>query len=185
MILFNLAACLHTFVSIVSEIINKVAGSGLITLNLEDYFPKEIVSFDLKQFLFMELILKEKDYRAALKEFDFSLFQNKTVAIYCSADAIIPHWAYMLAASHLAPYSNKLFFGNPDQVKKEVQLNNIRAIQPDQFTDKRIVIKGCGEESMDAAAYVEITNLLLPVAKSIMYGEPCSTVPIFKKKKTI
>jgi len=167
----------------VSEIVNKVAGSSLITLNLENYFPKDIVAFDLKQFLFMELILKEKDYRAALKDFDFTPFQDKTVALHCSTDAIIPDWAYMLAATHLAPFSNKVFFGSPENIKKDLLLINIRAINADDFVDKRMVIKGCGEEAIDTAAYVEITNKLLPVAKSIMYGEPCSTVPIYKQKR--
>lgn len=173
-----------TFVENVSEIVNKVAGSSLITLNLEEYFPKEMLTFDLKQFLFMELILKEKDYRAALKTFDFAPYQNKTVALYCSTDAIIPHWAYMLAATHLAPVTAKVYFGSPETIKKELLLLNIRAIDAEDFKDKRMVIKGCGEEDMDTAAYVEITKKLLPVAKSIMYGEPCSTVPIYKQKRT-
>lgn len=175
---------LITFVRNVSEIVNKVAGSSLITLNLEEYFPKEIISFDLKQFLFMELILKEKDYRTALKSFDFKPFQDKSVALYCSIDAIIPHWAYMLAAAHLAPVTNQVYFGSPDTIRKELLILNIRAIDSEGFKDKRMVIKGCGEEDMDTAAYVEITNKLLPVAKSIMYGEPCSTVPIYKQKRT-
>lgn len=169
---------------IVSEIVNKVAGSSLITLNLEEYFPKELASFDLKQFLFMELILKEKDYRAALKDFDFTPYQNKTVALFCSTDAIIPHWAYMLAATHLSPFAQQVVFGTPEKIKKDILLLNIRALDAEEFKDKRMVIKGCGEEDMDTAAYVEITNKLLPVAKSIMYGEPCSTVPIYKQKRT-
>lgn len=167
-----------------SEIINKVAGSSLITLNLEDYFPKDIIEFDLKQFLFMELILKEKDYRTSLKEFDFKAYEQKTVALYCSTDAIIPHWAYMLATTHLAPYTSNIFFGSPTAIKKEILLDNIRQIDEKTFEEKRMVIKGCGEEDMDTAAYVEVTKKLLPVAKSIMYGEPCSTVPIFKRPRT-
>lgn len=166
-----------------SEIVNKVAGSSLITINLEEFLPKEILEFDLKQFLFMELILKEKDYRTALKEFDFSPYKNKFVALYCSTDAIIPHWAYMLAATHLAPHTSPIYFSPPDQLKKDLLLQNIRLLNAEQYRDKRMVIKGCGEEEMDAAAYVEITKKLLPVAKSIMYGEPCSTVPIYKKPR--
>jgi len=165
----------------VSGIINKVAGSSLITLNLEEFFPSTVVEFDLKQFLFMDLILKEKDYRAALKEFDFSKYADQTIALYCSTDAIIPHWAYMLAVSYLANHSDQLYFGNPSQVKKEVLIQNLRGLNSASYEDKRMVIKGCGEEEMDTAAYVEITKKLLPKAKSIMYGEPCSTVPIYKK----
>ena len=165
----------------VSEIINKVANSGLITLNLEHFFPKDIVEFDLKQFLFMELILKEKDYRAALKEFDFAPYQGKTVALYCSTDAIIPHWAYMLAVTYIAPITDKIYFGSPSEIKMEVLIKNLRALDVQQYADKRMVIKGCGEEEMNTTAYVEITKALFPVAKSIMYGEPCSTVPIYKK----
>ncbi len=166
-----------------SEIVNKVANSSLITLNLEEYLPHELVEFDLKQFLFMELILKEKDYRAALKEFDFSAYENKAVVLYCSTDAIIPHWAFMLAVTHLAPFSSNIHFGSPEQVKKELLLQNIRKIDALQYEEKRMVIKGCGEEEMDTAAYVEITKKLLPVAKSIMYGEPCSTVPVYKQAR--
>ncbi len=166
-----------------SEIVNKVAGSSLITINLEEYFPKEIMAFDLKQFLFMELILKEKDYRTALKEFDLLPFKDKEVALHCSTDAIIPHWAYMLAATHLAPHTSQVYFSSPDDLKKELLIKNIRSIKAEDFTDKRMVIKGCGEEDMDASAYVEITKKLLPVAKSIMYGEPCSTVPIYKQAR--
>lgn len=166
-----------------SEIINKVAGSSLITLNLENYFPKEVLEFDLKQFLFMELILKEKDYRTALKEFDFAPYQDKIVAAHCSTDAIIPHWAYMLATTHLQPFTKQIFFGAPSSVKKEILLTNLRNIDVQEYADKRMVIKGCGEEDMDTAAYVEVTKTLLPVAKIIMYGEPCSTVPIYKQPR--
>jgi hypothetical protein len=167
----------------VSEIVNKVASSGIITLNLEEFLPKNIIEFDLKQFLFMELILKEKDYRAALKTFDFSDYKNQAVALHCSTDAIIPHWAYMLAANHLNSFTDKIYFGSPASVKTEILLHNIRQLSAEIYEDKRMVIKGCGEEEMNAAAYVEITKKLLPIAKSIMYGEPCSTVPIYKKPR--
>lgn len=131
----------------------------------------------------MELILKEKDYRAALKDFDFAPYQNKIVALHCSTDAIIPHWAYMLATIYLQPFTNQIYFGAPAQIKKEILIENLRTINAQEYADKRMVIKGCGEEDMDTAAYIEITKTLLPVAKSIMYGEPCSTVPIYKKPK--
>ncbi len=169
----------------VSELINKVANSGIVTLNLEDYLPKNVVAFDLAQFLFMGLILKEKDYRAALKEFDFTPFEGKQVAVFCSADAIIPHWAYMLAGVALTPYSHEVYFGTVAEIKEKIQLANIRDMDTTPYSDKRMVIKGCGEEDMSAAAYLEVTKKLLPVAKSIMYGEPCSTVPIYKQARKI
>lgn len=164
------------------EIVNKVAESSLITLDLEAYYPKEdLIAFDLKDFLFMGLILKEKDYRAALLATDWTLYQNKNVYITCTTDAIIPMWAYMLAASFLQPFAIEIVFGDRKKMIETVLLKNIAGININEFEDKRIVVKGCGEISIPEIAYVEITNKLRPVAKSIMYGEPCSTVPIYKK----
>ena len=165
------------------EIVNKVAESGLLTLDLEAYYPKqETMAFDLKDFLFMGLILKEKDYRAALIATDWTLYQNKNVYITCTADAIIPMWAYMLATSYLQPVAKEIVFGDEKKLIETVLLKKIAAININEFEDKRIVVKGCGELSIPEIAYVEITNRLRPVAKSIMYGEPCSTVPIYKKQ---
>jgi hypothetical protein len=162
---------------------NKVAESGIITLNLEDYYPQgETVVFDLKEYLFMGLILKEKDFREALKNLDPGPFTNKNIALTCSADAIIPMWAYMLVATYLQPVAKEIVFGNEDFLQKTLFLKNLYKINPLDYTDKRVVIKGCGDLPISESAYVEITNILRPVAKSIMYGEPCSTVPIFKKK---
>jgi hypothetical protein len=162
---------------------NKVAESGIITLNLEDYYPKgETVLFDLKEYLFMGLILKEKDFREALKNLDLAPYTNKNIALTCTADAIIPMWAYMLVSSYLQPVATNVVFGNEDFLQKTLFLKNLYLINPADYTDKRVVIKGCGDLPISESAYVEITNLLRPVAKSIMYGEPCSTVPIFKKK---
>ena len=162
---------------------NKVAESGIITLNLEDYYPKEeIAVFDLKGYLFMGLILKEKDFREALKNLDLAPYAGKNVALTCTADAIIPMWAYMLVASYLQPVANEVVFGNEDILQKTLFLKNLYTIKPEDYTDKRVVIKGCGDLPISESAYVEITNLLRPVVKSIMYGEPCSTVPIYKKK---
>ncbi|HEY0677117.1 MAG TPA: DUF2480 family protein [Chitinophagaceae bacterium] len=164
-------------------IVNKVAESGLITLDLEEYYPKdEIAVFDLKDYLFMGLILKEKDYRAALQQFDWSHYQDKYVAVLCSADAVIPVWAYMLAGAYLQPVAKEIVFGTADELRKQVLLRNIQQIDVSEFTDKRIVVKGCGEIPIGEFAYMEITKRLRPVAKSIMYGEPCSTVPIYKKR---
>jgi len=164
-------------------IVNKVAESGLITLDLEEYYPKEeIVVFDLKAHLFMGLILKEKDFRAALQNIDWSQYQSKNVALTCSADAIIPMWAYMLVASYLRPFANEIIFGNKETVISALILKNLSKINGEEFTDKRIVVKGCGDVQIPESAYIEITKRLRPYAKSIMYGEPCSTVPIYKKK---
>lgn len=164
-------------------ILNKVAQSGLITLDLADFSPEgEIATFDVKDYLFMELILKEKEYRETLKNFDWSSFKNKIVAITCSADAIIPLWAYMLAVSYLEPYAEDIVFGNADEVLKIVFLKKLQRIDATEFRDKRVVIKGCGDKVIPEAAFVEITKILRPEVKSIMYGEPCSTVPIYKKK---
>ena len=163
--------------------VNKVAESGIITLNLEDYYPKEEVTvFDMKDYLFMGLILKEKDFREVLKTFDTSVYENKTVALTCSADAVIPMWAYMLVASLLQPVAKEIIFGTEDFTKEKILLRNIEHIDPSMFTDARTVIKGCGELPIGESAYVAITQKLRPVAKSIMYGEPCSTVPVFKRK---
>ena len=165
------------------EIINRVAASALEEINLEHYFPKEqIVTFDLKPFLFMELILKEKDFREALLKVDWNEYAGKVVAVTCSADAIIPMWAYMLVASYLQPVANDVIFGNEEDALKEVFLKNISSIDLSQYNDKRIVIKGCGNLPVKEYAYLEITKRLRATAKSIMYGEACSTVPVFKRK---
>lgn len=162
--------------------VNKVAESGIVTLNLEDYYPKEAVQvFDMKDFLFMGLILREKDFREALKTLDIALFKDKIVALTCSADAVIPIWAYMLAASILQPVASQIIFGTQEEATQMMLLKNIAGLQVDEYTDKRVVIKGCGELPVTESAYIEITKLLRPVAKSIMYGEPCSTVPVYKK----
>lgn len=164
------------------QFVNKVAESGIITLNLEDHFPKEELKvFDMKDYLFMGLILKEKDFRESLKQLDVSIYENKIVALTCSADAVIPMWAYMLVASALQPVAKEIIFGNEEEAVQQLLLRNIAAIDPKEYTDQRMVIKGCGELPVKEAAYIEITKLLRPFAKSIMYGEPCSTVPVFKK----
>jgi len=170
-------------ITMTDTLINKVAESGLITLDLEKYVPKEKTTvFDLKEFLFMGMILKEKDFREALKKQDWEKYKNQHVAITCSADAIIPVWAYMLAMSYLQPVAGEIILGNEKDLYKSLFIKNLSSINPSEFTDKRVVIKGCGETHIDDFAYAEATKILLPVAKSIMYGEPCSTVPVYKKK---
>ncbi|MBC6492836.1 DUF2480 family protein [Flavihumibacter stibioxidans] len=164
-------------------IVNKVADSGLISLDLENYYPKDVIEvFDLKDFLFMGLILKEKDFREAMKQHDWSQYQDKYVTVTCSADAVIPVWAYMLVASNLQPFTRDMYLGTTEEFHKQLFLRNLRQIDPRQFTDQRVVVKGCGDTPIGEFAYLEITRLLLPVAKTIMYGEPCSTVPVFKKR---
>ena len=165
-------------------IINKVAQSGLITLDLEKYYPQdEIVMFDLKDYLFMELILKEKEYREALKNLDWKIYQNKIMAICCSTDAVIPLWAYMLAVTYLEPYAKDILYGKDSEVLDMLLLKNIKKINAIEFEGKRIVVKGCGDKKVPESAYIEITKILRPVAKSIMFGEPCSTVPIYKAQR--
>lgn len=163
--------------------VNKVAESGLISFDLEEYYPKgNIIVFDLKGYLFMELILKEKDFRAALQTTDWEQYKGANVAITCSADAIIPMWANMLVASYLQPYAAQVVFGDEKKLISTLLLKNLAAVKGEAYTDSRVVVKGCGDLDIPEAAYVEITNILRPYVKSIMYGEPCSTVPIFKKK---
>ena len=164
-------------------IINKVAESALTELDLEKYYPKgEVAVFDIKEYLFMGLILKEKDFREALKNKDFTIYQDKLVAVTCTADAIVPVWAYMLIAAYLQPFAKDIVFGDEQFLHKTLFLKNMLAINMESFTDKRVVVKGCGDLPIGEFAYLEITKLLRPVAKSIMYGEPCSTVPIYKKR---
>ena|SRR5882672_11101757 len=163
-------------------IINKVQESGLITLDLESFYPKdEIAVFDLKEFLFMGMILKEKDFREALKSFDWEKFRDKAVAVTCSVDAIIPVWAYMLIATYLQPVAQQLVMGDEKDLHRRIFLENIASLDTNEYKDQRVVIKGCGDKPIGDFAYMEITKLLRPVAKSIMYGEPCSTVPVYKR----
>lgn len=163
--------------------VNKVAESGLISFDLEEYYPKEkILVFDLKEYLFMGLILKEKDFRADLLAIDWTSYAGANVAITCSADAIIPRWAYMLVASYLQPVAHEIVFGDEKKLIDTLLLKNLEKVDGSVFTDKRVVVKGCGDLAIPETAYVEITNILRPHVKSIMYGEPCSTVPIYKKK---
>ncbi|MDX1940441.1 MAG: DUF2480 family protein [Saprospiraceae bacterium] len=168
------------------QLINRVAESGLVTLNLEDFFPKgEVIVFDLKDYLFMELILKEKDFREALKIHDWSQYQNKILLIYCSTDAIIPVWAYMLVTAYATPYAKDIFQGDAETYYKIAFAKALTDLDAAQYEQKRIVIKGCSNKPVPPAAYVELTRKLQPYAQSIMYGEPCSTVPIFKRPRVI
>lgn len=164
-------------------IVNKVAASGLVTIDLETYLPSaSIRTFDLKDHLFMGLILKEKEFREALKNTDWSVYAGHYVAITCSADAIIPAWAYMLVVTYVQPVALDCYLGSAEEMKKHLLIQNIAAINTSELAGQRVVVKGCGDVTIESYAYAEITKLLLPVVKSIMYGEPCSTVPVYKKK---
>ena len=166
-------------------IVNKVAESSLVTIDLADFLSKEEpVLFDLKDYLFMNLIIKEKEFRAGLQQTAIEPFQKKSVLVFCSADAVIPMWAYMLVAAHLQPATKELFLGTKEEWNKKKLLETIAAIDISIYKDQRVVIKGCGDEAIPEAAYLEITNRSRPIVKSIMYGEPCSTVPIFKQPKS-
>jgi len=165
------------------QFINKVAESGIITLDPVTYIPVgETAVFDMKDHLFMGLILKEKDFREALKSLDWEQYRDKNVAVTCTADAIIPVWAYMLVASNLQPVAKEIVMGDEKELHRQLFLKNISEINLNDFADKRVVIKGCGETPIGDFVYMELTKVLRPVAKSIMYGEPCSTVPVYKKK---
>jgi hypothetical protein len=163
-------------------IINKIAESGLVTLDPEQYYPGGPVQhFDLKDFLFRGLILKEKEFREAIKAHEWEKYRGQNVAVYCSADAIVPAWAYMLVTSSLEPVAADIYFGTQEEMIKYLVLRNIDKINAEEFEGKRIVIKGCGDIEIGEYAYLALTKKLRPVVKSIMYGEPCSTVPVYKQ----
>jgi len=164
-------------------ILNSVEARDSITIDLEEFYPKEPVKvFDLKDYLFRGLIIKEKEYREALKNTDWQPFENSNVAVTCSADAIIPVWAYMLAATYLQPVAKNVVLGDEQNLIETIITKNINAVNTEAFADKRIVVKGCGDVKIPDSAYLTITTLLQPFVKSIMYGEPCSTVPVYKKR---
>ncbi|MBT6234873.1 MAG: DUF2480 family protein [Bacteroidetes bacterium] len=166
-----------------SEIVNKVAQSGIITLDLEDMVPdREAAHIDVFEQLFQGLILREKDFRAWVKEHDWSAYEDKNIAVYCSTDAIIPTWAFMLIASALRPYTTHVYFTRPELLSALLAERALAEINEDDYVDKRVVIKGCGDRGISNHAYVLLTNKLVGVAKTVMYGEPCSTVPVYKKR---
>ena len=165
------------------NIINKVATSGLITLNLEEYFHKgERLVYDIKDNLFHGLILKEKDFRDFIKTHDWQEYMGKNIALICSADAVVPTWAYMLLANRMQPFANEIVFGDLETLETVLYAKALSKIDVNNYANERVVVKGCADIPVPVSAYVAITALLTPVVKSIMYGEPCSTVPIYKRK---
>jgi Protein of unknown function (DUF2480) len=166
------------------EITNRVANSGLITLDLGEMYPEgDRVLLDIKDQLFQGLILREKDFREFITTHDWSQYKNKFVAITCTADAIIPDWSWMLLASALQPFAKKIVFGDLEKLETVLFTEVLSAFDTEQYRDARVVIKGCGDKPVPKTAYIELTRLLQPVVKSIMYGEPCSTVPVYKRPK--
>jgi hypothetical protein len=166
------------------EIRNKVKESGLINLDLADFKPNEvnIISFDLADFLWQGLVLKEKEFRNSIATHDWSQFQGKTVYIHCSADAIVPTWAYMLVSSQLNEIASFHCVGSKEDLVKMLIENNIHHFNTEHFNNERFIIKGCSDIAFPEFAMVQLMKKIIPCAKSIMYGEPCSTVPIYKKK---
>ncbi|MGC6414172.1 MAG: DUF2480 family protein [Bacteroidia bacterium] len=165
-------------------LVNRVANSGIKTINLEKIIPEgEMMSWDIKQALFMEMVLKEKDFRALVKDFNWQQFQNANVAIFSSVDAIIPTWAFMLISSKLTGIARSVYFGTPEAMANELWARQVEKEDWKQYEGERVVIKGCGDVHVSPSAYMKITEKLMPIAQSIMYGEPCSTVPVYKKPK--
>jgi hypothetical protein len=163
-------------------IVNKVAGSGLVVLEMDSFLPTEIpVDFDIAPQLWERIALKEKDFRAFVDSTDWEALSGKVVAVHCSADAIIPHWAFMLVAARLAPFAKAVHFGHPDSYTASAVAKNIEVLNPETYRDARLIVKGCGKGNLDFAAYGQITAKLTPVVKSLMFGEPCSTVPVWKR----
>ncbi len=167
------------------EIINKIEKSGLITIDLEDYYPieKRLV-FDLKDYLYEELILKEKDFRQALSELDWDQYKDTFVAVTCSSDAIIPSWAYLLVANYLTGVAKSVSFGTLEELERDIYTQIINNIKTEEYHDKKVIVKGCSHKPVPQNAYLQLVQKLKPVVSSLMFGEACSTVPIYKKKKS-
>jgi hypothetical protein len=167
-----------------NQIINRVAQSPLVVFDLEKLFvPGDRVLIDIKDQLFQEMILREKDFRDYLKAQDWSQYKNKFVAITCSADAIVPTWAFMLLSIALQPHASKIVFGSLDDLENQIFLNALNAIDWSAYTNAKVVIKGCSKINVPVSVYVEVSNRLRPITSSLMFGEPCSTVPLYKKPK--
>jgi hypothetical protein len=169
-----------------TEIINRVANSSLRQVDLEDWYPKmEKAGFDLADFLFERLILKEMDFRNALKQFPWENLKDKLVAIYCSEDAIVPTWAYMLAANYASLQTGFVFFCKPEELDTFYYEKVIEGIQVSDYQDEKVIVKGCSKHPVPLSAFVSFAAKVSPVVQSLMFGEPCSSVPLYKKKKNL
>ncbi len=167
------------------EIVNRVAASKLVTIDLEDFYPPgERVVIDLKEWLFEGLVLREKDFRSAVSSHDWSIYEGKYAAVLCSTDAIIPSWAYLLVTISLAPYARKIVVGSLELLESQLYESIIESLPLDPYKDRPVIIKGCSEKNIPETAYASLVARLLPVTSSLMYGEACSSVPLYKKKKS-
>lgn len=165
------------------EIINRVANSPLVTIDLEDYYPKgNRILFDIKDWLLEGLVLREKDFREQISLHDWSQYQDSYVALTCSSDAIIPGWAFMLISLQLQPFTKKTIIGDLETLETSIYQDIINNLDVSVFQDKPLIIKGCSKKPVPQNAYIMLANKLKPIAKSIMYGEACSSVPLYKKK---
>jgi hypothetical protein len=168
-----------------NEIVNRVVNSSLITFDLEEYYQwGERVLIDIKDQLYQGLVLKEKDFREFIRSHNWSFYQDKYVAVHCSEDAVIPTWAYMLISSSLQPFARKIVFGNLDDLEKKIYCDVLATVDWKKFEGAKVVIKGCSKVPVPVSAYMQATECLKPFAQSIMFGEACSTVPVFKKAKS-
>lgn len=165
------------------EIINKVSQSKLITIDLEDYYPSgQRILLDIKNWLFEELILREKDFRSQLNEYDWEQYKNTYVALTCSADAIIPSWAYLLITTKLSPFAKKVIVGDLVTLETSIYQEIINTLPINDYKGAPIIIKGCANKPIPPTAYTQLITKIQPIARSVMYGEACSTVPLFKKR---
>ena len=163
---------------------NKVTNSSLLTLDLEAWYPEsDVMQIDIADLLVEGLLLREKDFRAFIAENDWKQYDGKHVALFCSTDAIIPRWAWILLSTSLQPYAKTIVFGNAETLVEELYREKIATLDLEAYRDQRVVIKGCSKKAVPVQAYVQLTTVLTPIVKSIMYGEPCSTVPVFKRAK--
>ena len=166
------------------EIINRIKNSKLVSIDLEDFYPiGERISFDIKDWLFEEAILKEKDFREHVKNHDWSVYKNSFVALHCSVDVIIPSWAFLLVTVNLSQYTNRIVVGDFKTIETVLFNEIISSLDIEQYRDKHVLIKGCSEKPIPETAYVQLAQKLVHVATSVMYGEACSSVPLFKNKK--
>lgn len=166
------------------EIVNRVANSSLVTFDLEQlHVPGERAVYDIKDHLFQGLILREKDFREHVKGHPWAEYQDKLVSIVCTADAIVPTWAYMLLAVALRPYAKRIFFGTGEEMERELFHEKLLSVDWERFRGAKVVVKGCSDVHVPVSAYVEATMKLSAVASSVMYGEACSTVPVFKASR--